>query len=525
MANLGIRVPKIENAHALNNRLHTKVRNFKYPDVKDVEYLDMADEKLLVPGMLGILQHMNTDAVLKQADFSFNITQEEAFQPLRMAKFCESLCFTIKKNSCLTGIDLVGNHLGQFGPHPLNEQRYDIPLEIAKALTSGKSTITRIDISDNYLTGTQGRKLTALGHFSRHFIKHGGKYFLSRSNYIQSQGLVMIANGLGQDSQIEYLDLNDNQVGLDPSGMRNSEGIMRFAVQVQHTLGLRVLKLARNSLTDDDFELLSDALSHVATLQVLDLAGNRCIGVGMQFLANMILSHGVLDKKKGLGIRDLDISYNPIGSLGTTYLIPAVVRSETLEALNVAGCQMNTEDMYSFRDAMLLNGWIARLDVRFNICDPLSEAYAAAEGTANHSLVMLREDPQSVDATVFIAAEYDALARKLRFLEQNVLRAMHHNHSFNIPLTVMKERLHCLALPGRRYHLKEIASNTDAFDLRVAKSKEHSRRVHLTRKIFHAVLTWYRRVQYKNKVRAALLAQKRAEEEEARRQAELAALT
>ncbi len=513
-------VDTLHNSMELNNITNTLARNEKYPDVKETEYLDLCmSEDLHAAALLPILKDLSEDTQLKQIDLSYIITQEEAYQPKRMANLCEGLKKFIRKTQTCIALDLVGNHLGMYGPHPLNEQKYDIPLEIAKALTSSK--ITRLDISDNQLTGAHGSKLTALGHYSRNFIHHDGRYFLSRSNNLQSQALVMIANGCGHDSKIEYLDLNDNRVGMDPAGHRNSEGMLRFAYQLPHTLHLRVLKLARNSLGDEDIEHLCDALTHVSTLQVLDLAGNYCQGIGMEFVAEMILSHAVLDLSRGLGIRDLDISLNPIGPLGVKYLCPAVERSESLEALSIAGCNIDTDSMYKFHTSIQKNAFIGRLDVSRNPCDGLSEEYAASEGVANASLVKIREDIHSIDTRKLSKFQYTALKNKLKYLSKDVLYKLHKNPSFNQELSKMKEELHVLAPPSRKFYLKEVIAKDSNYQSRLHASSIKDKEVMITRKIYHIIMKWWTKVQARKKSQAALLEQRRRQAEEEREQLEL----
>jgi len=511
-----------KNPHDLNLVTNTKVKNARYPDVLETDYMDLSDQGLMCKGLMSIIRDLGKDQQLKQVDLSYNITLEEAYQPKRMAKMCDALCGMLQSNKTLLALDLVGNHLGNFGPHPLNEQKRDIVLEIAKALPL--SSVRRIDISDNALTGTQGRKLTALGYYSRTFIKEHGKYFLARSNLLQSQALVMIANGMGFGSAIEYLDLNDNQVGLDPSGLRNSEGVQRFSVAVQQTQTLRVLKLARNSLTDEDMELLSNALMHVPTLQVLDLAGNFCHGVGVEFIKNLILSHAVLDKSRGLGLRDLDLSFNPIGSLGVQFLKDALPRSFTLEALSVAGCSIPTDAMEVFTATMKRNGLIRRLDVSQNTCDEISFTMAHAQGMANMDVWKIQQDPMSVDPTNYKPVFYSALVDKLEFAPQEDLYKLHKNPAFLVPLSKMKERLFCLAPPSRSYNFLEVVEADPKYKARLEHSRAMDHRVQCSLKIFHSIMRWWHHKKEMQAIKEAMLARKRQLEEEERLQMELQGL-
>ena len=484
--------------------------------------MDLSDQKLMCRGINSILNDLKTDLQLRQVDLSYNIDMEEAFQPKRMAALADNMVHMLKTNKTLTALDLVGNHLGYFGPHPLNEQKRDFVLEIAKALPN--STCVRIDISDNMLTGKQGAKMTALGHYARHFIKGGGKYFLSRSNLLHSQALVMIASGMGYGSVIEYLDLNDNSVGLDPSGLRNSEGIQRFAMNAQHTQTLRVLKLARNALTDEDFELLGTSLAHVPTLQLLDVAGNHCSGVGCEAIKELVLSHGVLDKGRGLGLRELDISYNPLGALGVAHLAKCIPRTFTMEALSVAGCAIPTEDMYVLKDAMHKNGLIRRFQNHGNIADLISESVTLAEGQANYDIWRLHDDPMSVDPSKYPPYRYEALKDKLRFMDQKALFRMHKNPHFTVPLSTMKEMLYVLAPPSRSFQFSEVVDADSQYRARLDASKEMDRRVQASLKVYHRIMKWWHHVQEQRRIRNALLEKKRQVEEEERLQKQLEGL-
>jgi len=143
-----------QNPHDLALRTNTKVKNAKYPDLEDTQHMDLSDQQLGCAGLMSIVTDLFQDQQLLQVDLSYNINLEEAFQPKRMARLSDHMCLMIQKNQFLTALDLVGNHMGNFGPHPFNEQMRDIVLDLAKALP--KSNIRRLDISDNALTGTMG---------------------------------------------------------------------------------------------------------------------------------------------------------------------------------------------------------------------------------------------------------------------------------------------------------------------------------------------------------------------------------
>jgi len=205
---------------------------------------------------------------------------------------------------------------------------------------------------------------------------------------------------------MEHLDLSDNRAGLSPWGSHSSEGIRIFANKLSQSFHMKILKLARNCLDDEDVTLIGNAVKSMPTMQVLDLSGNYCQSIGMEAIQDLILGHSNLDVSNNLGITDLDMSCNPIGDAGVQLLNAAVERSNTLTALKIAACGIQDDAMNAFQKSMAKNSTIVWLDLQSNRVKDIVELRACAEAEANKSLKNIRRNPQSVDADKLTKSVY-----------------------------------------------------------------------------------------------------------------------
>ncbi len=121
-----------------------------------------------------------------------------------------------------------------------------------------------------------------------------GEAFICRFSRLNSQCFQTISTCLGPFSNMTFLDLSDNIGGLDPRNQRNSEGIKAITLCLGHSLHMRVLKLARNFLRDEDVVCIAEVLHNMPQFQDLDLAGNYCRQGGAKALKLAIISHSVL---------------------------------------------------------------------------------------------------------------------------------------------------------------------------------------------------------------------------------------
>ena len=121
-------------------------------------------------------------------------------------------------------------------------------------------------------------------------LKKGAKAFTCRFSRLHSQSFALVADGLGIKSKLTYLDLSDNIGGLGSFNEPNYAGIACLCTHLPQTLHLRVLKLARNRLVDECFQLIGHAVGSMPRLQFLDLSGNLCGVLGAEAIKEAMLS-------------------------------------------------------------------------------------------------------------------------------------------------------------------------------------------------------------------------------------------
>lgn len=278
------------------------------------------------------------------------------------------------------------------------------------------------------------------------------------------------------------------------------------------------LLLADNCLRDEDITLVADACALMPSIRLLNIAGNDCHAIGADSLKRMIDSHCALEGN--FGIRELDVSSNPIGNRGIMHLNKGIMSSQTLTSLNVAYCQIDTEGMETFQKALRENPFIVKLDIRGNPCSKLIEIKSVAEAAVNRFLVSITMDPKSVQADNITHTEHTTLADKLRFLSPNALAGLHTNPSFNVPLSDMRESLHLLQAPGRKFQFNEVFQQDPNLAERLDEVRKHNRRMYYARRIYGTVMRWYALVKQRNMIKRAIAEAKRKQEEANRRNLE-----
>lgn len=518
-----------------------------YNDVDELsEYLNLSAKNRPPSGFEAVSRYINEvalDKMLKQLDIGYNITLDEAHDPGNMSSFLDQLEVALKTNHTLIAIDMAGNHFGCFGPHPLNDhlpkhkqitkraphntfgtvykgqtlEITSVPLrlkcmhqdyicELAEILS--KTSVSRIDLSDNMLTGDTGRKVASLKYFAIHYLQKHCIVFKCRSNLINSLSIGSLCEGLGYFSSIEHLDLSDNQIGLTPTFQPTTEGTRILMTALSNTRTIRVLKLARNALRDEDFLIISTAVKVMPTLEVLDLQGNYCHGIGMAPVKEAIMSHGAFDHGTKLGLKDINLSYNPLGDEGVMYMRDAISRSNTLIALRLKACEITDVGMKALHTVLSKNSSILWLDVSENYAKLVLTAETSAEAEANRKLMAIRGDPMSVDTGKLPKPVYVALKNKLHFLPSEVLAELHNNPSFNVDQSTMKESLHSNHPPSRRAIYLEVTKGNAKFQDRLKASVELGKKMFYARVIARHVNRWYAEVQARNRIRDALRAER-----------------
>lgn len=441
-------------------------------------------------GMCEILDSMVDDSFLKHLNLTRNITAEEAAKPSAMQKLHAHLRKALKANKSLTAIDLAYNHLFDNTKHPTNEHVHDYMIELTNTLA--KSKIVRLDISGNYLCGKGGREYTGILYLVRNFCCKGGlKALRVRDNRLHSQGCAAVSEGLGVYSKLEELDLSDNFLGLDPTGRFNSEGMMLLSRQISQTLGLRRLRLSRNSLRDEDITHLAEAVCSMPKLQELDISGNHCTGIGMVALKQAIISHSALVEDDE-GLHTLNMSHNNLGeNNGAQELCEALLCTLTLEDLGLKNNNFSKEDMILLQETLANNSTVQRLDCSDNYSNVVIEGGVMAEVQGLVLAYSLRKNHMAVDTTKLKTAVYKAMSLKLRFLSSGVLQLLYENPSFLIENSDAREALELYEPPGRQYLLKAVYARDPEIQSRLSSSHAVHKKVAAVHKIFHCVMRWW----------------------------------
>lgn len=456
------------------------------------EHMTLRSRQLGFKGLASVIIDLADDNILKHVDLSDNISRQEANIPDKMTKFIATLAKALKKNTTITALDLCSNHLCDFTAHPCNNHIIDYLIAITDALIP--SPITHLDISDNLIVGPNGRMYTGLRHLVKHFLHPQGIVLKARKSNLHAYCFQIISEALGTGSVLEELDLSDNLGGIDPLGKPASDGISRLCVQLMNTLTIRVIRLARNHILDDDIAAIANAVSYIPSCQILDLRGNHCSYFGARALKYMIMCHGTLAEEK-TGLLELHLSDNPLCREGTLELCEALPATFTLTHLSLACCEIDRETMYTLAGAMAGNSTIINLDVSGNRVTPFVEALAQSEADAMRNIIALKSKPLAMDATKLNKTLYSATAKKLRFLTSDVLAQLHHNPSFNIVPSEMRDRLHVLEPPGRKKMISTVKTESEALHPRLVHSKTVHDRMAASRKIYNVTLRWMREWQ------------------------------
>jgi hypothetical protein len=264
-----------------------------YDDVESkVEYLDLSHRQLGVEGVLDVLHDLGDDTILRHVNLSYNIGVDEFRHRDNVDYFIKRLKKYLTKNQGLTALDLAGNYLFHYHPHPSNEHIKYYEIELTEALLS--TGISRIDLSDNHINGYTGREFKGYIYFLKKYLLHR-EGFVCRRSLMNSLGLMSLASfSLGIHSSLTYLDLSENNCGLDPQGSPTSEGIQALSSALAQSLQLRTLKLARNFIRDVDVEIICSAVQVMPQFQDLDLSGNLCKHYGIRAVREAVIAHSIV---------------------------------------------------------------------------------------------------------------------------------------------------------------------------------------------------------------------------------------
>jgi hypothetical protein len=72
-------------------------------------------------------------------------------------------------------------------------------------------------------------------------------------------------------------------------------------------------------------------------------------------------------------LREIDLSYNPLGAAGLAHIAEAVTRNETVVTLNLSACEIEREAMMAFQKALQDNHTLTTLYISKNPVKPIFE--------------------------------------------------------------------------------------------------------------------------------------------------------
>jgi Ran GTPase-activating protein (RanGAP) involved in mRNA processing and transport len=377
---------------------------------------------------------------------------DESYDPRVMEIFMASLERILTENQNLKILLSTSNHMFANSPHPNNQHLHYYLRDLAELLST--SSITEIDVSDNNIIGYHGKQLSGLSHLVRKFLVPKGEGFTCRLSRLHSRSLFFISEAFGPHSRIAYLDLSDNPLDLDVNNTKSMEGIQQLTMMMAQTSTLKTVKFARCGLCDDALVLVFTAIGRADHIQTVDVSGNEMSELGAEAMKAAIVSHG-LPLGPGRCLTNLDLSNNPLGNMGAAYVAEAMACSSTLITLNIANCGIDKKPMAMLVKALTTNVALKQIDIGQNPSPESVMTRVWAEVEANNLLVALSEQPLGVNALELTLPTHEALMKKLKYLSQRTLYAMHRNSSFNVPGSAMKETLFLLKAPVRHTRIME----------------------------------------------------------------------
>ena len=460
----------------------------------------MSNKKLGVEGITKGLRRIRPQTMCTLVDISGNVDMGESYEPAIMERFMAALERILTENQNLKILLTASNHMFDNSPHPNNQHLHYYLRDLADLLST--SSITEIDISDNNIIGYNGKQLSGLSHLVRKFLVPKGEGFTCRLSRLHSRSLVFISEAFGTYSQICYLDLSDNPLDVDANNVKSLEGVRQLSMVMAQTGTLKTIKLARCGLCDDALVLVFTAIARMDHVQTVDVSGNDCGELGAEAVKEAIFSHG-LSLGPGKCLTDLDISSNPLGPMGSAYVAEAMSNSATLNTLNIANCGIDKKPMTMLVKALSTNIALRRIDMTLNPSPESTITKVLAEVEANNLLVALTAQPLGVNALELTLPTHEALMKKLKYLSQRTLYAMHKNTSFNQPGSAMKETLFLLKGPVRHTRIMEAFPKSTTIGERLEHQRVVLTRINAALIIFETCKAYLERKQVRRSKRLA----------------------
>ncbi|KAK3827672.1 MAG: hypothetical protein J3Q66DRAFT_3459 [Benniella sp.] len=148
-----------------------------------------------------------------------------------------------------------------------------------------------------------------------------------------NEGVVkVLAEGLAKNKGLVRLDLENKGFGG-----YHATSIKSLAEALERNDTLKELNLARNKLTDQDIEVLCQALSRSShkSLEKLDLSLNAFEEAGIRCVATLLAGQ---DQKEQGGLTEIDLSDNEITEEGGRAVGQALETNKALQRLRMSSC-------------------------------------------------------------------------------------------------------------------------------------------------------------------------------------------
>jgi Ran GTPase-activating protein (RanGAP) involved in mRNA processing and transport len=199
-------------------------------------------------------------------------------------------------------------------------------------------------------------------------------------------GIRALAEALQTNSTLQVLVLRN--VDMIDEGATALAQALKSNLSALQTLDLRSDGIWDRMVKVKGGEALAEALKTNATLQTLDLGGNRILCEGAIALAKAL--------KVNSSLHTLGLDGNKIGSMGAMALAEALEVNSALQALDLGSNEIGT-GVIALTEALKTNTTLQRLDITYNgisslVCDQIKRLFSHDE-TLEKRFRLLQDSP------------------------------------------------------------------------------------------------------------------------------------
>ncbi|CAO3566686.1 unnamed protein product [Mortierella alpina] len=268
----------------------------------------------------------------------------------------QELCKSIKNNSTLTALQLVGNSIGG------NEAR-----ALSEALKTN-STLTTLDLTGNSIRDDGASALSQALKANTTLST-----LVLAGNSIRDDGARALSKALKINSTLRTLDLENNLVWY--------HGFLSLSEISRTNTTMTTLELRGNLIGDNSALAFTDTLRTKSILVALDLYNSSIEDEGVSALSRAVKSNSTLTA--------LDLSSNSIVDKGAVALSGALKVNTTLAALNLRVNSIGDNGASALSEALKRNSTLTSLNLGWNwICGNGAQALSGAL-KINSTLTML----------------------------------------------------------------------------------------------------------------------------------------